>query len=82
MPRGNAQNLRDAAQRKSAAATGRAETALLAVERDGARSRFAASPRPPACQSTSCTARNRVGRGASDDHSDPAREGHWNGTRR
>ena len=36
MPRGNAQNLRDAAQRKSAAATGRAETALLAVERDGA----------------------------------------------
>ena len=36
MPRGNAQNLRDAARRKSAAATGRAQTALLAVERDGA----------------------------------------------
>jgi len=36
MPRGNAQNLRGAARRKSAAATGRAEIALLAVERDGA----------------------------------------------
>jgi len=36
MPRGNAQNLRDAARRKSSAATGRAETALRALERDGA----------------------------------------------
>jgi len=36
MPRGNAENLRLAAQRKRAAAIARADTALLALEHDGA----------------------------------------------
>ncbi len=40
MPRGNAENLRSAAQRKHQAATGRASTALDALERDGQRVTF------------------------------------------
>ncbi len=35
MPRGNAENLRAAAERKHQAATARATTALVALERDG-----------------------------------------------